>query len=352
MSRIRILGILGLVALAGCASSPRAARAPVVVTRGAAVPDSIALQIAAETAIRDSVAAWRERLTNDSTGALARGAVLAPRLTAFGAGFDAPESARYDPALDLFFLSNVNGAPMAKDGNGYISIIARDGIIRTRRFVESGKNGVTLNAPKGMAITGDTLWVTDIDVVRAFDKRSGAPLATITFDSWKPTFLNDITVGADGALYVTEMARRMDDAGQMLPPGPSRIFRIAQGGASLALETERLAQPNGITWDRSRGRFLIAPSGSDTLFAWRSGSPTLEPLAVGPGQYDGVEALADGRVLVTSWAQSAVLVLEGSQLRKLIGDVPSPADIGLDAQHGVLALPQLRENRVNFYRLF
>jgi sugar lactone lactonase YvrE len=352
MTAYRKLGVLALAALTACATSPRATqRTPVIVTKGGA-PDSIALQIAAETAIRDSVAAWRVRLTSgDSAGTLMRVGPLAPRMTAFAANFDAPESARYDPELDLFFVSNLNGGPKAKDWNGYISTVAGDGTVKARKLITGSTKGVTLHAPKGMYIVGDTLWVTDIDVVRAFDKRTGAPLVTVGFGDWKPEFLNDITAGPDGALYVTDMGRRYDASGQLLPPGPSRIFRIFKGAVSVALETERLAQPNGITWDRTRGRFIVAPSGSDTLLAWRPGSSSLEPLGVGPGQYDGVEVLSDGRILVTSWAQSAVLLLEGNQLAKLIGDLTSPADIGLDPRRGILAVPLLRENRVNLYQL-
>jgi sugar lactone lactonase YvrE len=350
---VRTLTALVLVALvAACATSPRATqRVPVIVTRSA-TQDSVALQIAVETAIRDSIAAWRDRLSRgDTAGPVVGIGRLAPRMTAFAAGFDAPESARYDADLDVFFVSNLNGPPTAKDDNGYISTVSPDGTVRNQKLVHGAENDVTLNAPKGLCLTGDTLWVTDIDVVRAFDKRSGKPLATISFGDWKPTFLNDITVGPDGALYVTEMARRMDAEGRALPPGPSRVFRVGAGGAvTLALESERLGQPNGITLDRAHSRLLIAPSGSDTIFAWTPGSADLVPLAVGPGQYDGIEVLADGRVLVTSWAQSAVLLLEGGRLSKLI-DVQSPADIGLDSRRNLLAVPVLLGNRVNFYDL-
>src|SRR2546422_7709536 len=49
-----------------------------------------------------------------------------------------------------------------------------DGAVENLKFIEGGHSGVTLNAPKGLAIRGDTLWVADIDVVRAFDARTGA----------------------------------------------------------------------------------------------------------------------------------------------------------------------------------
>jgi hypothetical protein len=36
---------------------------------------------------------------------------------------------------------------------------------------------VTLDAPKGITLHGDTLRVTDIDVLRAFDRHTDAPLS-------------------------------------------------------------------------------------------------------------------------------------------------------------------------------
>ena len=87
-----------------------------------------------------------------------------------------PESVRYDADLDAYFVSNINGNPSQQDGNGFIVEVRAGNTTAWRRCsCEGGKNGVTLNAPKGMAIVGDTLWVADIDVVRAFNKRTGAP---------------------------------------------------------------------------------------------------------------------------------------------------------------------------------
>ena len=39
-------------------------------------------------------------------------------------------------------------------------------------FIQGGRNGVVLNGPMGSRIRGDTLWVLDIDALRAFDARS------------------------------------------------------------------------------------------------------------------------------------------------------------------------------------
>lgn len=75
-----------------------------------------------------------------------------------------------------------------------------------------------LNAPKGMAVQGDTLWVADIDVVRGFNRETGAPLRTITFPM-PVTLLNDIAVAPDGTMYVTATGIAMTDKGVLKPAG-------------------------------------------------------------------------------------------------------------------------------------
>ena len=57
-------------------------------------------------------------------------------------GFQNPESAKYDAELDVWYVSNVNGAPGAKDGNGYISRLKGDGTIDSLKFIV----GVLLSA--------------------------------------------------------------------------------------------------------------------------------------------------------------------------------------------------------------
>ena len=73
--------------------------------------------------------------------------------------FLTPESVLHDPAQDIYFVSNINGSPTAKDNNGFISRVRPDGAVENLKFIEGGHGGVTLNAPKGLAIRGDTLWV-------------------------------------------------------------------------------------------------------------------------------------------------------------------------------------------------
>src|SRR5207244_9360632 len=82
-------------------------------------------------------------------------------------GFLAPESVLHDSTQDIYFVSNINGSPMAKDNNGFISRVRPDGAVENLKFIEGGRNGVTVNAPKALARDGDTPLLGDIDVARA-----------------------------------------------------------------------------------------------------------------------------------------------------------------------------------------
>jgi hypothetical protein len=265
----------------------------------------------------------------------------APIKAASVGGFLTPESVKWDSAQDVYFVSNINGAPNAKDGNGYISRMGPAGMVTDSAFMKG------LDAPKGMAIVGDTLWVADIDVVRAFNARSGAPVATVAVPG--AIFLNDIAVAPDGSLYVTDTAIRFGAAG-VEHPGTDQIFRIARDRTvTLAAKSDTFARPNGITWDAVNGRFIVVPFGGKSLFAWKPGdAPTV--IGTGPGQFDGVE-IAHGAIWVSSWADSSVYRYVNGQGTNLIKGVPSPADIGYDARRNRLLIPIFTQNRIEIWQL-
>src|SRR3989449_11480919 len=118
-------------------------------------------------------------------------------------GFLTPESVLHDPVQDIYFVSNINGGPTTKDNNGFISRVRPDGAVENLKFIEGGHNGVMLNAPKGLAIRGDTLWVADIDAIRAFDAKTGAARDSVSLASLGAVVLNDIAIAQTGAVYIT-----------------------------------------------------------------------------------------------------------------------------------------------------
>lgn len=280
----------------------------------------------------------------------AQPAAVTPMRIASVEGFSTPESVVYDAEQDVYYVSNINGNPSAFDNNGFISRMRGDGTVDSLRFIMGGRSGVALNGPKGMAIVGDTLWVADIDAIRAFNKRTGAAVATIGLRG-RARFLNDVATGPDGTLYVSDTGIEFDAAGGMSHPGPDQVLRVSGRTADAVVQGEQLSGPNGVTWDAANNRLLIVSFAANNIMSWRPGEQTPTSVVSGPGQFDGVEVLEDGRVLVSSWADSTVHVLEAGALRPLITGVPAPADIGVDTRRNRVAVPLFMGNRVELWEI-
>ncbi len=174
------------------------------------------------------------------------------RVATVSEGLAQPEALSYDAAQDCYFVSNINGNAGVKDNNGFISRIrGRDGQVDNLHFIQGGRGGVTLNGPMGSRVKGDTLWVLDIDVLRAFDARTGAPLATVDFAPLHALFLNDVALGSDDDFYITDTGVKVGADGKSQHTGPDRIYHVGRDRKPVvALETAALTLPDGIDWDR------------------------------------------------------------------------------------------------------
>lgn len=256
-------------------------------------------------------------------------------------GFQDPESVRYDAEQDVLFVSNVAGFGSKKDGNGFITRVSAGDMRRHDTFVQGGRNGVVLHAPKGMTIQGDTLWVTDIDALRGFHRRTGAPVATIDLSALRPAMINDVAAGPGGTLRVTDTGIQMVYEGNV-HTGPDRVIEIGPGHAvRVVAEGLHLRQPNGVAWDSAGGRWLVVAfdpfAGNVMTFAPRDSAPRLLHRAA--GRLDGVEPLADGSILFASWADSSIHHWKAGRVVRLIRAVPEPADIGVDTRRRRVLIP-------------
>ena len=117
-------------------------------------------------------------------------------------GFMTPESVLHDVVADVYLVSNINGVPFDEDDNGFISRVSPAGEVLELKWIDGGDDGVTLNAPKGLAIAGGTLFVADINTIRMFDRETGEPIGAVLVEG--STFVNDVAAGPDGTIYFTD----------------------------------------------------------------------------------------------------------------------------------------------------
>lgn len=262
------------------------------------------------------------------------------RLIAEVAGFSGPEAVRYDPSRDVYFVANFNGPANEADNNGFISRMTPDGEVDSLRFIEGGRDGVTLHAPRGMVISGDTLWAADHQAVRGFHRVSGELLRDADFSAHGTGFLNDVTVGPGGAVYVTDS-------------GTDRVFRISGSSIEVAFEDSVLNVPNGITWDENENRFIVVPyGGNHTFVSWGPDDDSLRSFAESPGaRFDGVEVLDSGALLVASQEDSSLHLVVDGEGAPLISLDGRPADIGYDPSRNRVAIPYVDRDLVEIWQL-
>jgi sugar lactone lactonase YvrE len=266
-----------------------------------------------------------------------------PVRTIAHAGFDEPENLVYDSLSDVYLVSNIVGDPAARDGNGFISRVSPDGKILALKWIAGGVNGAVLDAPKGLAIRGDTLVVADVGSVHLFDRRTGAAIATHALPG---LVMNDVAWGADGTLWITDTGpdrsrtpvdttKDLDAVWQILPDG--RVRAVARG---LALD-----RPDGVLLDDDGA--LVTTFGANRIeHVNASGERGQQTVMTLPGgRVDGLRRLPDGAMVVTSWdAMSVYRARPGDSLRVLLTDVTSPAGVAVDTRRGRLAVTSMQNN--------
>src|SRR3954462_12183701 len=308
----------------------------------------IVLSAAASACDRQSTAFVAEKARRYPTDSVENAA----RRVGVVQGLYGPESVRYSPDEDVFYVPVRTGPGPRKATNGYIVKIDARQLGRDTLFAVAGKNGVHLDGPKGLAIHGDTLWVTDIDVLRAFSRATGNPLGEIDLKPHGAVLLNDIAVGPDGTIYVTDTGIIMSQIG-VIYVGGDKVFSIGPNRSiSIVAHGNVLGRPNGVTWDPTGKRWVVVsfdPFHSE-VYALHPSDSTRIILAKGKGKFDVIEPLPNGTFLVSSWADSSIHQYGKGEDIQVVRNVPTPADIGLDTKRGRLAIPT-GGNRVEFWDL-
>jgi sugar lactone lactonase YvrE len=238
-----------------------------------------------------------------------------------------PESVLYDAGNKILYASNIDGAPDQKDGKGSIARIGLDGKILSVDWVKG------LNAPKGLGLYNNVLWVADVDELVSIDVVSGQITSHVPIAG--AAFLNDVTIDQNGVIYVSDTKTK-------------KVHRVENGNVSVYLQD--LKGPNGV---------LIH---SDTLYVLDQGTlykvganKALVKVADGMDpSTDGVEHIQDNDFIVSAWA-GVIYYLHGDGSKDVLLDTRdqkiNSADIGYDPEGRIVYVPTFFKNKVVAYDL-
>jgi hypothetical protein len=258
--------------------------------------------------------------------------------------FQTPESALYDAKNDVYLVSNINGSPSATDDNGFISRVSPDGSKVELKWIEAGKKGVKLDAPKGMAIVGTTLYVADISRLRMFDAATGKAKGEVPLAG--ATFANDVTAGPDGKVYVSDSGIKFDDKGPQ-PTKTDAVYVVDKGKAKTLAKGEELGHPNGLLW--ANDKLWVVTFGSGEIYSLDKDGKKQDAQKLPKGALDGIVPDGDS-LLVSSWeAQGIFKGKPGGNWDLVMAGLVAPADIGLDTKRNLVLVPRMQDNIVEAY---
>jgi sugar lactone lactonase YvrE len=264
-----------------------------------------------------------------------------PNVKTYG-GFRFAESVSYDAERDLYVAVNAGMPQDVVPNDGYISLVNPDGTAHTLKWIGVNRNGLTLNHPLGSDIKNGLLYVADIDTVRWFDMKTGAPKGSIAVPG--VTRFNDLEVAPDGTIYATQ-------TGDMTSTS-WRVYKITpQGEATVLVSGAPLNLPNGIAFD-PKGNLVVVNIGSNHVLTFSPSGQLLTTEESTDAGNDGIVVLADGTKYVSSVRQGTIARIRPGQKAELVADgIPTAASMTYDSKRHRLVIPMNDWNAITIVDL-
>ena len=259
-------------------------------------------------------------------------------------GLESPHSFLADPATRSYYISNINGEADARDNNGFITRLSDDGRITAFKFIEGGRGDVTLHAPKGMVVVDDVLYVTDLDTLRAFDKTTGKPLATLVLPrpaaGGAAQSLTDVASDGQGHLYLA------DQGGNAI----YRVDLVPTLTLSLYVSGAHLAGPSGVAVHPKTGHVVVVSYDSGKIFDITP-EGTLTELASNGfftarfQNLSGVDFDRWGSMYVSDGTKGKIWrMLPNGKFQVIAEYLPGPSDVGIDRVNHLILVPYQDSN--------
>ena len=264
-----------------------------------------------------------------------------PKLLFGVKGLEQPESVIQDPATGAIYVSNIAGAIMQKDGNGFIAKLKPDGTLIARQWIKG------LNAPTGMALHDRTLYVVDVDELIEINVASGEIVKR--YPAKGAIFLNDVAVGEDGTVYASDTPM-------------NTIWRLKDGSFEPWFANDVLNGPNGLLVQSEKlivASFGKLPGDGQKQELGGLLAVDLEKQAVSTignndklGNLDGLQALQPGVYLVTDWAAGGLYRIDAKgKFERLIKLGKGSADLIYLPDQKMALIPIMLSNSLVAYTL-
>lgn len=250
-----------------------------------------------------------------------------------------PESIVHDQHRDVLYVSNINGGTTTKDGSGYISKISVDGDIIEERWISG------LNAPKGMTISGNHLYVADIDSLVEISLESTQ--VTNIYPGDGAQFLNDVAADKRGNIYVSDSRQQT-------------VYRLKEGEFTIWVDDEQISEPNGVFLRNNK--LIIAAGDASTESPGRNRylqtinlrNKKIKPLRdTAPiGSLDGIERNSMGGYFLTDFRSGNIFhYTRKNGATVLTTPEPGSADLEYNKEEETIYVPILNTGKVIAYKV-
>ncbi|MCK5075046.1 MAG: ATP-binding protein [Calditrichia bacterium] len=249
------------------------------------------------------------------------------------AEFKIPESVCYNSSQNILYVANINGSPTEKNGKGFISKLSVEGKIEKLEWITG------LNAPKGMGVFKNKLYVTDIDRIVEIDIKKGKVLKDYPVKG--AVFLNDIAIDENGIVYFSEMDGEK-----------SCIYRLKDNIVETWLKNAEVSRPNGLYAEKHK--LVFGNSGDGKLKAVSYIDQKISLKGISGKGIDGVEADGKGNYIISDWSGQTDFVTAKGEVHMLLNTTSkkiNAADIEYIKEKQLLLIPTFFDNRVVAYEL-
>lgn len=257
-------------------------------------------------------------------------------------GFVNPSAAFHDAIADLYFVSNVSGGGT---DSGFVSVLRPDGVVqRIRGLVE--EQGVALRAPRGLAASGDKLFVLDGSRVLYFDRSSGASAGYVEVPGATDLY-GLVASPVDGSLFFTDRGIKGGSAGGD-STGSDAVYHLTfEGRLETLARGATLGHPAGIGLS---GDSVWVASWEGEVYRIVDGTKA-DVVKLPTGRLTGLVVFGGEAFIASDEGSVIYRGLLGGPFHEMVAGVESPGAIGHDEWRNQLLIPLPKANALRLIPL-